>query len=114
MPSIRNMSFDQFAEKFTGDTEHILEFVGNLGHGRNEKRSLQVYALRKLVEKHARKAGIDLGQQGELSSFFLPLIMADSEERNSELSDYQRVAGDDAETIEHNNDEVVELNLIEE
>ena len=43
--------------------------MGNLGRGRAEKRSLQVYALRKLVEKHARKAGIDLGQQGELSSF---------------------------------------------
>merc|ERR1712131_554957 len=94
MPSIRNMTFDQFAEKFTGDTEHILEFVGNLGHGRNEKRSLQVYALRKLVEKNARKAGIDLGQQ---------------EERNSELSDYQRIVGDEAETVENNDDEVLEL-----
>ena len=27
MPNVRNMSFDQFAEKFTGDAEHILEYV---------------------------------------------------------------------------------------
>ena len=65
------MSFDQFADKFTHDTEHILEFVGNLGHGRTERRSLQVYALRKLVEKHARKAGIDLQPQGKLNINFI-------------------------------------------
>ena len=40
--------------------------------------------------------------------------MAHSEERNSELSDYQRIVGDEAETIENNDDEVLELNLIEE
>ena len=71
MSSVRNMSFDQFADKFTHDTEHILEFVGNLGHGRTERRSLQVYALRKLVEKHARKAGIDLQPQGKLNINFI-------------------------------------------
>ena len=71
MSSVRNMSFDQFADKFTHDTEHILEFVGNLGHGRTERRSLQVYALRKLVEKHARKAGIDLQPHGKLNINFI-------------------------------------------
>ena len=27
MPNIRNMSFDQFVNKFKGDAEHILEYV---------------------------------------------------------------------------------------
>ena len=64
-----NANYTEFAEKFKRDTDHILEFVNNLGHGRTEKRSLAIYAMRQLIAKHARKQGIDLAPTGRYGKF---------------------------------------------
>ena len=68
-----NANYTEFAEKFKRDTDHILEFVNNLGHGRTEKRSLAIYAMRQLIAKHARKQGIALAPTQSFGKFSLNL-----------------------------------------
>ena len=98
-----NENYAEFRDKFKIDADRILRFVNTLGHGRTETRSLGIYAMRQLIAKHARKQGFVLEptrRYGKFNLNFNFTLRTNLDEANSELSDYQRVAGDETDTIE--------------
>ena len=70
-----NANYAEFREKFKRDADTILQFVNNLGHGRTEKRSLGIYAMRQLIAKHARRQGTVLGPTRSYGKFNLSFNM---------------------------------------